>query len=257
MARSHDRFLPPAHYRLKFAHFPYIGSLVADLGKDLGTVPRVLDVGCGPGNLPILAGTDVAARWVGTDLWPHQLHQAAEKGVYESLHQVNLVHGLPIKDGVFDAVVCGEVLMYVPNDRELLREFHRVLRKGGLLCVYNPVTFGPKTARNLKKLGRMLFRDRSATDFDLDASWKDTDRAARITYYSLWSLTHEVTDAGFSVAEVRGFRIFRNRIRLMNHLEKLAWYRNGILELTRRYPWLAADILVHARKASDSKEQAG
>lgn len=48
---------------------------------------------------------------------------------------------LPIADGVFDVVLCTQVLEYVPSPISAVAEFYRVLKPGGLLLVSAPSIF--------------------------------------------------------------------------------------------------------------------
>ena len=56
--------------------------------------------------------------------------------------QISAVEGdgerLPFADGLFDTVICTETLEHVPDDRAVLRELLRVLRKGGVLVISVP-----------------------------------------------------------------------------------------------------------------------
>ncbi len=48
------------------------------------------------------------------------------------------VTSLPFKTGVFQCVICSEVLEHVENDCAALREISRVLQKGGKLILTFP-----------------------------------------------------------------------------------------------------------------------
>jgi len=48
---------------------------------------------------------------------------------------------VPFQDACFDAVLCSELLEHVPSPPAVLREAHRVLRKGGLLLACAPFLF--------------------------------------------------------------------------------------------------------------------
>jgi SAM-dependent methyltransferase len=234
--------------RLKYAHFPYVSKALRDR-KESATGPlRILDVGCGPGNLSEFCRDAVGSEWYGLDLWDHELRQAAEKKVYKALFRVNLVHGLPFKDGSFDVIVCSEVLMYLPNAGEVLAEFHRVLGPEGRVFVHNPISWVPRWSAGIKKAVRRVYREKGAVVLDEQSSVKGGRRVCRVTYYSFDSLQQEVTNANFQITNVAGFRLFRNRIRLMNLLEDFAWYHRVVRFIVGRYPSVATDLLVVGTK---------
>ncbi len=45
---------------------------------------------------------------------------------------------LPFREGLFDAVICSELLEHVMNPPTVLSEIHRILRKGGTLLICIP-----------------------------------------------------------------------------------------------------------------------
>jgi len=234
--------------RLKFAHFPFLSKAILYEQTSLPTALRILDIGCGAGNLGLFCQIPAECKLFGVDLWPHQLRQAAEKDVYEALFQVNLVDGLPFATESFDVIVCNEVLMYLPNATEMLKELHRVLLPAGKLFVYNPINWFPRLHSMLKRLTRKIYQERRSIALDVQSNWKGSERANRITYYSFQSLLEQIRAANFQVAAITGFRLFRNRIRLMTRLENFDWYRRLVLLFSRHYPHLASDLFVVASK---------
>lgn len=235
-------------YRLKFAHFPYLRKCLLKQRNSASSDIWMLDVGCGPGNLAEFCGKTSGWNWFGLDLYEYQIRQAAGKNVYENLCQANLVDGLPFRDRSFDAVVCNEVLMYLPNADEMLAESYRVLRPGGQLFVYNPTSWAPMVSGGFKRFFRKIYHEKDSVCLDSQTNWRNGERVSRITYYSLRSLVERVACANFLVTDVAGFRLFRNRIRWMTGLENLAWYRNSVQYVAARWPYLAADILVVGQK---------
>ncbi len=239
--------------RLKFAHFPFLSQAILS-GRASGlTSLRILDIGCGPGNLGFFCQIPAEYKLFGVDLWPHQLRQAAEKSAYEALFQVNLVDGVPFVSESFDIIVCNEVLMYLPNASAMLKELYRVLVPGGKLFVYNPINWFPRLHSLLKGLTRKIYQERKAISLEVQSNWKDSERANRITYYSFQSLLEQIRSVNFQVTEVTGFRLFRNRIRLMTRLENFDWYRRLCLILSHHYPRLASDLFVVASKTAIAK----
>jgi ubiquinone/menaquinone biosynthesis C-methylase UbiE len=241
--------------RLKFAHFASLGQGILREQVSGLTRLRILDIGCGPGNLAFFCGVHAQCRLFGVDLWQNQLRQAAEKEAYEALFQVNLVDGLPFTSESFDIIVCNEVLMYLPNATEILTEFYRVLAPDGKLFVYNPINWLPRLHSAIKRLTRKIYQERKTIVLDVQSNWKEAERACRITYYSFESLIEQIRSVNFHVAEIAGFRLFRNRIRLMTRLENYAWYRRLVLFLTERYPRMASDLFVlgHKKALADTK----
>jgi len=238
---------------LKYAHFAVLSQAIRREQALGPTGFRILDIGCGPGNLATFCRVPEGARLFGVDLWPNQLRQAAAKDAYEGLFQINLVDGLPFVSESFDMVVCNEVLMYLPNAAEMLTEFYRVLAPGGKLFLYNPINWLPRVQCLTKRLTRKIYLERTAIALDVQSNWKDSERACRITYYSFQSLIQQISFANFHVTAIAGFRVFRNRIRLMTRLENYGWYRGLVSFLTQRYPHLASDLLVVAHKKAVEK----
>ncbi len=99
---------------------------------------RILDVGCGTGDLSI-AFSSVGAVF-GCDFC-HPMLQIGRQKVARAgaLHSVELVEGdalsLSFRDGAFDAVVSAFVVRNLANIDAGLGEMRRVLRPGGVLAI--------------------------------------------------------------------------------------------------------------------------
>jgi len=235
--------------KLKYAHFSRIlESLEQCAESSLMSPIKVIDLACGPGNMALFSNKIKDIEWFGLELWPNELLQATLSGAYKGLVQANLVDRLPIRAGVADAIVLNEILMYLENSTVLLTEAFNILQSSGMLYVYNPIYTTPTLLSRLKRIGRQIYSSSEAVAFDCRSDWKRASRASRINFYSFDSLLKEIQKAGFKVIEVSGFRIFRNRIRLMRGLEKFQWYREIIKRFAKRNPRWASDILVIAQK---------
>ena len=91
---------------------------------------RVLEVGCGWGELAEWIGRDTGAEVVATDLSPHMVDLARERGVDARIADVQ---DLPFEDGEFDVAVAAWMLYHVPDLDRGVAELARVLRPGGRL----------------------------------------------------------------------------------------------------------------------------
>jgi len=91
---------------------------------------RVLEVGCGWGELAEWIGRATGAEVVAVDLSQRMVDLARERGVDARLGDVQ---GLEFDDGGFDVVVAAWMLYHVPDLDRGLAEIARVLRPGGTL----------------------------------------------------------------------------------------------------------------------------
>jgi ubiquinone/menaquinone biosynthesis C-methylase UbiE len=97
------------------------------------TGQRLLDVGCGTGyHLAWARARGFAVT--GVDGSAEMLERAARLNPGIELQKAD-VESLPFEDGSFDAVVCIEVLRYLPDSQRCIGEMARVLRPGGACFV--------------------------------------------------------------------------------------------------------------------------
>lgn len=148
---------------------------------------RVLDVGCGTGQLAARIRAELpAASIVGCDFSTGMLRRAAVRS-----DAIDWVGGdaarLPFRDGVFDAIVSTEAFHWFPDQDAALREIYRVLKPSGwlLLALVNTPTVLVSEAMHLgsRLVGEPFY-------------WPTTAQMRR-----------RVEDAGFEVESQR--RIFR------------------------------------------------
>jgi SAM-dependent methyltransferase len=107
---------------------------------------RVLELGCGPGDVGIAAAAYVgeAGEVVLSDVAPAMVAIAArrvdELGVRNARTRVLDLEEIDEPDGSYDVVVCREAIMLVGDPARAAREIRRVLRPGGrvALTVWGP-----------------------------------------------------------------------------------------------------------------------
>lgn len=106
------------------------------------TGKKVLDVGCGPGNLLAALSKDSPQLLIGIDIDEIFLtfgHTNIDKFIDSSSTFPSFVQGslptLPFADETFDLVTCFLVMPHVPDDKVALTELARVLKFGGTLAI--------------------------------------------------------------------------------------------------------------------------
>lgn len=134
-----------------------IGGLFPSLQAELGDYAAMLDgevLNAGAGD------RDLGA------LVPGRVHN---QDIPEGLHNENIdifspLHEIPVADGFFDAIFCNAVLEHVANPEEVMAEFARVCKPGGLLylCVpfMQPEHLDPTDFQRYTRDGLSLLADR-------------------------------------------------------------------------------------------------
>ncbi len=101
----------------------------------------MLDVGCGIGAYAEKLSA-LTALVFGVDADHEKLESAhVDKGLQTLAVAVS--ERLPFADNAFDAVLLHEVIEHVADDRETIREAHRVTRPGGAVVVFAPNRWYP------------------------------------------------------------------------------------------------------------------
>jgi len=97
--------------------------------------PRILDVGCGTGDLTARLQRDLQHEFIaGCDFSAGMLEQARARTRAVRWLQGDALH-LPFRDGLFNALVSTEAFHWFPDPIAALHEFHRVLAPGGRALV--------------------------------------------------------------------------------------------------------------------------
>ena len=129
MAGDYDRF---ARYMEKDAEVFF---------RRLGVTPgtRLLDVGCGAGQLALIAAR-AGAQVTGCDIATNWIEKARARAAAEGLaatFQEGDAEALPYEDAQFDAVVSIFGAMFAPNPELVAAELTRVCRPGGMIAMAN------------------------------------------------------------------------------------------------------------------------
>jgi ubiquinone/menaquinone biosynthesis C-methylase UbiE len=184
---------------LSFGRLAALHRKIVELAR-IRSGERVLDVGCGPGRLAMLAGIAVgpAGEACGIDPAPEMVELARRKAAQAGVtvrFEVGVIETLPYPPDHFDVVLSSLMLHHLPDElkRRGLAEIHRVLKPAGRLVA---VDFG---ATPREGIGHLLCVLRLRT------GWDHAER-----------LRAMLGDAGFDVVEIgstghRGVAFVRGR----------------------------------------------
>ena len=136
----------------------FVGRLV-----ELGARGRMLDIGTGPGHIPILICERISEAFVvGVDLAEHMLARAMQRRLASPYAERLDFHvadatGLAFPDASFSTVFSNTILHHIPDPRDLLAGAKRMLEPGGVLLIrdlYRPATLGGLARLVEKHAGR-------------------------------------------------------------------------------------------------------
>jgi SAM-dependent methyltransferase len=170
------------------ARVPLVDAVVA------ATPRRILEVGCGWGELAEWIARETGAEVVAVDLSPRMVELASERGIDASVADVQ---ALPFADASFDVVVGAWMLYHVPDLERGLAEIARVLRPGGTFVAATNsrlhlhelrelVGSGPSTLKFSREDGEAHLRPHFPTvrRIDVDGALELPDRASVEDYVS-------------------------------------------------------------------------
>jgi ubiquinone/menaquinone biosynthesis C-methylase UbiE len=117
---------------------PSTRQLLEEAGLRRGI--RVLDIGCGSGDVSFLAASLVGStgRVVGVDLAAAAVRRATARAQSANLNNVSFTEGDPLDmefTDRFDAIVGRLVMMYLPNPVEAVQKLVRHLHPGGVIVI--------------------------------------------------------------------------------------------------------------------------
>lgn len=156
----------------------YAEQILPMAAQHLGDSRRVLDVGCGEGQIARLAaGTPGSELAVGVDPTPAQVAEAVRRGGGVRLARAGAA-GLPFADGSFDTVIACLVFEHIDAVDEAIAEVGRVLAAGGrfLFFLNHPLLQTPNSGwiddtildEQYWRIGPYLVEDQRVEEVDKD-----------------------------------------------------------------------------------------
>ena len=184
-------FEAAVHTSLSPRHADVLYDLFATFG--IGPGDLVLDAGCRDAKYAVELVRRHGCRAVGVDpVAPHMDRATAlvaAAGMAGSVFPMRAaIEALPLRDGAFDAVWCRDVLVHV-DLAPGLAEFHRVLRPGGNLLVYQTFstdTMEPAEARRLYAANAIIAANMAPSYFEEMANWAGFAITTRDVMDSEW-----------------------------------------------------------------------
>lgn len=99
---------------------------------------RILDLGCGNGNILKTLKERIPAEYYGLDISEKMIEEAKKRLGKTALLAVGDAEQLPYADLFFDVVICNASFHHYPNPEKAAAEMERIMKPGGLLILGDP-----------------------------------------------------------------------------------------------------------------------
>ncbi len=166
-----------------------LDGLAAAAARDGALQPlRVLDVGCGEGQLTAAAAHAGYAA-VGVDVAEEPLRRARKRDPQLDVRLVDVDGEWPLRDASFDVVWAGETIEHVADTTAWLSQVRRVLHSGGNLLLSTPAH------------GRLTILALALSPRRLDAHFDP--RSDHLRFYTRRTLARLLEEFGFEQIDVR------------------------------------------------------
>lgn len=172
-------------------------------GAEIEAGDVVLDVGTGDGLIAFAALEPVGAKGrvifsdISADLLEQCERAATELGVVDRCEFVQAsADALPFESETVDVVTTRSVLIYLIDKEPAIREFHRVLRPGGRLSIFEPInSFGREN--NLRRYYGLEVAPVQVLAEKIMARWRKPAEHP-LTNFDERDLLHWVREASFN-----------------------------------------------------------
>jgi 2-polyprenyl-3-methyl-5-hydroxy-6-metoxy-1,4-benzoquinol methylase len=195
-----------------------VTQLACAVGHHASSGERVLDLGCGTGELARYMAF-MGLRVTGCDISPEMLVRAATADKLDAVDWVQLDPNwqtLPFEAGTFDVVVAASVLEYVNFPDDFLRECARLLRpSGNLLCTVpdptHPIRWLEWLAAKILSIAPLRATGENWPRLDRYRAYLQTSRQRRSAGW--WRTT--ASYAGLSVVPTTSHAARRSPLRIL------------------------------------------
>ncbi|EHL09263.1 methyltransferase domain protein [Desulfitobacterium hafniense DP7] len=124
-------------YEEKFMNFPGYAKRIQSFGRILAAGAKVLDLGCGPGNVAKqLVELDKEFEVLGIDLSSEMIRHAKVNVISPCVEfRVGDIRNMDLEENAFDAVIASFCLPHLTDEEAgmFIQDISKVLREGGLL----------------------------------------------------------------------------------------------------------------------------
>jgi len=185
---------------------PRVDKALQMVSKLAGKIKRMIDLGCGDGEITLMFKEELKAREVyGVDIDEQAVALARKRGIEAYIADLSK-DSLPFPNEFFDLVLSLEVIEHLANPDNMLKEAYRVLRKGGYLLISTP-NLASWINRLLLLLGYQPYNVEVSTEAVIGVLYSKGvfgSPAGHIRAFTLRALKGILTRYGFRIMKTSG-----------------------------------------------------
>lgn len=182
--------------------------------------PRILDAGCGVGNISFPLGS-LGFEVYALDVDPKSISYCQNRNVFPNVRF--MVGNVENPDNIqeqFDIIICAEVLEHLPHPDAAFINFARLLKRNGILLLSIPNGYGPGQLverlqgmvagilrklhlyRMVKPIYSFLLRESENTDYRTSVGFLDAE-SIHVQFFTLGTLKKEAAKYGFGLLLIK------------------------------------------------------
>lgn len=241
--------------------------------KDKNAI-RILDVGCGAGELLTIPLGNIGVEILGIDIHPLSISHARERNTHNNVKfECKNIDQLSAKPS-YDVIICSEVLEHVPEPQDLLFAMKKRLKEDGICVVTIPNGYGPKEMeirfwKLLESLGVIKIlrflkhliapKNRNKENGNKGSTFKDTLNleSPHIQFFSYKKFQKMVETSGFFIEKQHNRRFLSGPLsdRFLLKSNRLVNWNVRIANILPYYLVSSWMFILKIKDAADSRRQ--
>jgi 2-polyprenyl-3-methyl-5-hydroxy-6-metoxy-1,4-benzoquinol methylase len=196
---------------------------------------KLLDIGCGNGNLPMALGS-LGYNVRGIDVDETSIKIANERNTFDNVSFDVADANKFTESDEYDLIICTEVLEHLEKPVELVQSSYRILKPGGVMIATVPNGYGPRESLMTKPMQWMmrnghtdkLVKIKRAFGYKHATAQSSNPDLTHIQFFTRKSLYKLMQDAGFKhlafgksdfLELVFPFSLVANRVKAIQKLD--------------------------------------
>lgn len=174
---------------------------------------KILDVGCGNGNMSIALGGK-GCQVLGVDISPDSIKYAQQRNTLSNVSfKVEDASTLVANNQKYEAIVCSEILEHLQEPQHLLHELYQILDDNGALVVTVPNGKGPRETlitrpvqwlyRNAPKLWAALTKVKALMGYKNVTTQSHAENLEHVQFFSFKALKALAKETGFEIHVIK------------------------------------------------------